>query len=73
MNTFTELYVRRDFEAMVAEEDRARRLRCEAVPVAAAICAWCPDAEARTRAAGRLVSHTICPACAASLLSQLPS
>ena len=31
------------------------------------ICAWCPDAAAKTAAAtadGQLVSHGLCPACA---------
>lgn len=31
------------------------------------ICAWCPDARARTvalKAEGKIVSHGICPTCA---------
>lgn len=61
--------VARELAAVAAHLARVR-----GVPPLVLICAWCPDARARTRALiarGAVVNHTICPDCAAQLATEV--
>lgn len=53
-----------------ADREIFEAVKCVVAPRLVRICAWCPDALERTRAAlatGAQVTHGMCPACEAML------